>query len=114
MVKLSDPVFIASCVLVVLNHWVWFRWFGDLDGGRGGGYYGSAACCWRWRAIWNDRYATPAYPIVQPSFTEIASYFGICVWLVPFALFVSLSAGDNVLPTTVVSPPGSGVFLWWG
>lgn len=29
----------------------------------------------------------------------IASYFGLCVWLVPFALFVSLSAGDNVLPT---------------
>lgn len=34
-----------------------------------------------------------------PTFTEIASYFGICVWLVPFALFVSLSASDNVLPT---------------
>lgn len=34
-----------------------------------------------------------------PSFTEIASYFGLCVWLVPFALFVSLSASDNVLPT---------------
>ncbi|KAL8693345.1 MAG: hypothetical protein Q9218_001824 [Villophora microphyllina] len=34
-----------------------------------------------------------------PSFTEIASYFGICVWLVPFAMFVSLSAGENVLPT---------------
>ena len=35
----------------------------------------------------------------RPSFTEIASYLGLCVWLVPFALFVSLSAGDNVLPT---------------
>jgi len=34
-----------------------------------------------------------------PTFTEIASYFGLCVWLVPFALFVSLSASDNVLPT---------------
>ena len=34
-----------------------------------------------------------------PSFTEVASYFGICVWLVPFALFVGLSAGENVLPT---------------
>lgn len=33
-----------------------------------------------------------------PTFTEIASYFGICVWLVPFALFVSLSASDNILP----------------
>lgn len=34
-----------------------------------------------------------------PSFTEIASYFGLCVWLVPFALFVSLSASENVLPS---------------
>lgn len=37
--------------------------------------------------------------IPQPTFTEIASYFGLCVWLVPFALFVSLSAGENVLPS---------------
>ena len=35
----------------------------------------------------------------MPSFNEIASYFGLCVWLVPFALFVSLSAGENVLPS---------------
>jgi hypothetical protein len=34
-----------------------------------------------------------------PTFVEIASYFGLCVWLVPFSLFVSLSASDNVLPT---------------
>lgn len=34
----------------------------------------------------------------------IASYFGLCVWLVPFALFVSLSAGDNVLPTMGSEP----------
>lgn len=35
----------------------------------------------------------------MPSFTEIASFFGLNVWLVPFALFVSLSAGENVLPS---------------
>lgn len=40
----------------------------------------------------------------MPSFTMIASYFGLCVWLVPFALFVSLSAGDNVLPTMGSEP----------
>jgi len=34
-----------------------------------------------------------------PTFTEIAACFGICVWLVPFALFVSLSAGEMVLPS---------------
>lgn len=34
-----------------------------------------------------------------PTFTEIASFFALEVWLVPFALFVSLSAGENVLPS---------------
>jgi len=43
-----------------------------------------------------------------PTFTEIASYFGICVWLVPFALFVSLSASDNILPTMGSEPSSSG------
>jgi hypothetical protein len=43
-----------------------------------------------------------------PSFTEIASYFGLCVWLVPFALFVSLSASDNILPTMGSEGPSMG------
>lgn len=52
-------------------------------------------------------------PSDVPSFTEIASYFGLCVWLVPFALFVSLSASDNVLPTMgseepSITPGGMG------
>ncbi len=42
-----------------------------------------------------------------PSFTEIASYFGLCVWLVPFSLFVSLSASDNILPTMGSEPSTS-------
>lgn len=40
-----------------------------------------------------------------PTFSQVASYFGICVWLVPFSLFVSLSANDNVLPTMGSSEP---------
>jgi hypothetical protein len=44
-------------------------------------------------------YAYGAATSDYPTFTEIASFFGLCVWLVPFALFVSLSAGDNVLPS---------------
>lgn len=31
-------------------------------------------------------------------FMDIAAFFGICVWLVPFAYFISLSANDNALP----------------
>ena len=49
------------------------------------------------RQAYRDRFQTQTTP--QPTFTEIASYFGLCVWLVPFALFVSLSAGENVLPS---------------
>ncbi|KAI9592479.1 transmembrane adaptor Erv26 [Syncephalis fuscata] len=30
---------------------------------------------------------------------QVAAFFGICVWLVPFAYFLSLSTGDNSLPT---------------
>uniref|UniRef100_A0A8C4RMK1 Protein TEX261 n=1 Tax=Erpetoichthys calabaricus TaxID=27687 RepID=A0A8C4RMK1_ERPCA len=34
-------------------------------------------------------------------FSEVLSYFTICLWVVPFSFFVSLSAGENVLPSTV-------------
>ena len=33
------------------------------------------------------------------------AYFTVCLWLVPFAFFVSLSANENVLPTTADMPP---------
>eukprot|EP00095_Tigriopus_kingsejongensis_P007046 maker-scaffold146_size311726-snap-gene-1.21 protein:Tk07046 transcript:maker-scaffold146_size311726-snap-gene-1.21-mRNA-1 annotation:"TEX261" len=32
-------------------------------------------------------------------FAEVMAYFTLCLWLVPFAFFVSLSANENVLPT---------------
>ncbi|MEE6462897.1 hypothetical protein FKM82_001765 [Ascaphus truei] len=34
-------------------------------------------------------------------FSEVLSYFTFCLWLIPFAFFVSLSAGENVLPSTI-------------
>lgn len=37
------------------------------------------------------------------NFSEVLAFFTICLWIVPFALFVSLSANDNVLPTTVAN-----------
>jgi hypothetical protein len=72
-------------VLVLINHYVWFRHFSNLQT----------------RAYQRSSYYER--PDV-PTFTMIASYFGLCVWLVPFALFVSLSAGDNVLPTMGTEP----------
>ncbi|KAL9067227.1 MAG: hypothetical protein Q9161_007027 [Pseudevernia consocians] len=83
IVKLTDPVFILSCVLVLLNHFLWFRHFSTPPSPSS-----------------SSRYPSSIYDRPEiPTFTEIASYFGICVWLVPFALFVSLSAGENVLPS---------------
>ena len=89
IVKLGDPLFILSCVLVLINHWVWFQHFSKPTPfiGGGGNRLGDG---------FGDKYQTV---VQQPSFTEIASYFGLCVWLVPFVLFVSLSAGENVLPS---------------
>ncbi|NXF14032.1 TX261 protein, partial [Smithornis capensis] len=36
-------------------------------------------------------------------FSEVLAYFTFCLWLIPFTFFVSLSAGENVLPSDVVS-----------
>jgi hypothetical protein len=32
-------------------------------------------------------------------FSDVLAYFTVCVWLVPFSFFVSLSASDSGLPT---------------
>ncbi|KAI0401836.1 transmembrane adaptor Erv26 [Xylaria palmicola] len=80
-VKLTDPLFLVSCALVLVNHFFWFRHFSQIQE----------------RSY--SRMTSMYDKLDVPSFTEIASFFGICVWLIPFALFVSLSASDNVLPT---------------
>lgn len=74
----------------MLNHYVWFQHF-------------SAFQSQSYRTM-SSYYDQPEVP----SFTQIASFFGICVWLVPFSLFVSLSANDNVLPTMGSSEPRIG------
>lgn len=72
-------MFLCVSVLVLLNHWLWFRHF-SAPAPRAYNYYAPSAES-------------------LPTFSEIAAFFGLEVWLVPFALFVSLSAGENVLPT---------------
>jgi hypothetical protein len=76
----------GEIVLVLLNHYVWFTHFSS--------------------ATFISHPASRYDPSNLPTFTEIASYFGLCVWLVPFSLFVSLSASDNVLPTIGSEEPG--------
>ncbi|OBA20144.1 DUF396-domain-containing protein [Metschnikowia bicuspidata var. bicuspidata NRRL YB-4993] len=80
-VQLTSPVFIFSCVLVVANHFLWFSHFHNPD-----------------IPPLSERLRPDYVPPRIPLFSEVCSFFGLCVWLIPFALFVSLSAHDNLLP----------------
>lgn len=66
-IELSNPSFILSLVLMVINHYFAFSHFSE---------------------VWHP-------------FSEVLAFFTICLWLIPFAFFVSLSANENVLPTSV-------------
>lgn len=46
-----------------------------------------------------DHFARERYP-----FEEVTAYFIVCVWLMPFGLFISLSVNDNVLPDSMSHP----------
>ncbi|KAL5471609.1 hypothetical protein EMCRGX_G029739 [Ephydatia muelleri] len=39
-------------------------------------------------------------------FQEVLAFFFLCLWLVPFSFFISLSANDFVLPTTTFDEDG--------
>ncbi|OUM52085.1 hypothetical protein BVG19_g1241 [[Candida] boidinii] len=83
-INLTSTVFISSCILAVINHYLWFQHFGNP-------YIPSI-----------DERLDPNFKLPHyPTFTEIASFFGICVWLIPFSLFISLSANENTLPTNL-------------
>ncbi|CAK8687130.1 unnamed protein product [Clavelina lepadiformis] len=49
----------------------------------------------------NHYFAFQYFSDVYHSFTEVLSYFTLCLWLIPFTFFISLSASDNVLPSTM-------------
>ncbi|KAL8283555.1 hypothetical protein RQP46_005658 [Phenoliferia psychrophenolica] len=85
-ISLVSPAFIASCLLVVIDHFVAFNHFSH-------------------RAREPRRYTPPGQPRRrEETFTDVATYFGVCVWLVPMFLFLSLSANDNVLPSAGTHP----------
>lgn len=51
--------------------------------------------------------APPGAPSSQCLCCQVLAYFTFCLWIIPFAFFVSLSAGENVLPSTM--QPGDDV-----
>ncbi|CAG2163340.1 unnamed protein product [Oppiella nova] len=42
---------------------------------------------------------------VIKSMILVLAFFTICLWLIPFAFFISLSANENVLPTIAETKP---------
>jgi len=48
----------------------------------------------------NHYWAFSYFGIKYFSFLEVLAYFTVCLWMVPFLFFVSLSANDQILPTT--------------
>ncbi|KAL4076170.1 transmembrane adaptor Erv26-domain-containing protein [Scleroderma yunnanense] len=87
VISLSSVSFIASCILSVTNHFMWFMYFSRISREA------------------RQSYSRHRGPVTEtPSFADIATFFGSCVWLVPLFLFLSLSANDNALPTSGSSP----------
>jgi Transmembrane adaptor Erv26 len=92
LISLSSLSFIGSCILVLADHFVWFFYFSKRS--QEGRYVP------RRDRHSSDGWILPQEPKPILSFLDIATFFGICVWLVPLFLFLSLSANDNALPTS--------------
>ncbi|GAA99870.1 uncharacterized protein L969DRAFT_69354 [Mixia osmundae IAM 14324] len=103
VIPVTSAKFLLSVILVFVDHFAWFFYFQDrareiqrqvVPHGR--------------RNHWKAPHLTPR---LEPmTFKDVATFFGICVWLVPFFIFLSLSANENVLPQdfALKSPaPGS-------
>ncbi|KAA1473485.1 DUF396-domain-containing protein [Dentipellis sp. KUC8613] len=88
LISLTSPSFIASCVLVIADHFLWFFHFARL----------THEAKQRSHRAFRQQVEQP------PSFGDMATFFGICVWLAPLFLFLSLSANDNALPTAAGKP----------
>ncbi|CAG2100209.1 unnamed protein product [Medioppia subpectinata] len=53
----------------------------------------------------NHYFAFSYFSSVYYPFTQVLAFFTICLWLIPFAFFISLSANENVLPTIAETRP---------
>ncbi|OWF36109.1 protein TEX261-like [Mizuhopecten yessoensis] len=63
-------------------------------------FIGSVVFC-----VINHYLAFQYFSTIWYPFTDVLSYFTLCLWLVPFTFFVSLSANENVLPTMTEARP---------
>ncbi|GAA5831321.1 hypothetical protein JCM11251_007834 [Rhodosporidiobolus azoricus] len=102
VISLTSPIFLLSCASVLLSHFLSFKYFSDHSAhashhSRGGNRY----------THYNAYNRGGGTGGKEPTFLDIATFFAVCVWLVPFYLFLSLSANDNVLPSSGETPAPS-------
>ncbi|GAA5973111.1 hypothetical protein JCM8115_005415 [Rhodotorula mucilaginosa] len=102
VISIKSITFVASCLLVLLSHFLSFRYFSDRSASSANAYHGSGRHSYGHDSR-RGRYAAGSGH--QDSFLDVATYFAVCVWLVPFYLFLSLSANDNVLPSAGAETP---------
>ncbi|EMR08870.1 hypothetical protein PNEG_02655 [Pneumocystis murina B123] len=81
-ISVSSYQFITAIIFTVLNNLLWIWHFRS--------YFGLLLT---YSSVYVHKKDTKDYTLGQ-----IASFFAICIWLIPFSLFVSLPAGDNILP----------------
>lgn len=78
-IKPSSPPFLISCVLFITSNLVWYRYF-----------HSDPEFFYHYR--------------VGPM-ASTASFFFLCIWLVPLGFFVSLTVNDSVLPSSASMHP---------
>jgi len=95
VVGMFEPMPISLTFTGIVAHATYFhtlKTFPLLDAGPA--FYGSCVLILVHNYLAFSTFAETWFP-----FDEFLAYFVLCVWLVPFGLFVSLSVNDNVLPT---------------
>ncbi|GAA5863442.1 hypothetical protein JCM1840_007530 [Sporobolomyces johnsonii] len=97
-ISLTSPTFILSCLCVLVSHYLSFRHFSARQSTAAHHYTHYNAYNHRNTKAggWDNKN--------KESFLDVATYFAVCIWLVPFYLFLSLSANDNVLPSAGMPP----------
>jgi len=93
LISLTSLSFLASCALVIADHFIWFFYFARIT-----------------NEARQSRLQYRGHTKTVPGFTEIASFFAICVWYTPLFLFLSLSANDNALPVIAGESLSSFIF----
>jgi len=92
LISLSSYSFMGSCVLVLMDHFIWFTYFSQRTHRVRQSVRNFGSADWRPLAASEAQMLT---------FMDIATFFGVCVWLIPLFLFLSLSANDNALPVSL-------------